>query len=418
MKDLKSSDGPEVRSVLVIDDSPTIHKVVGHTLRKQGLEVVHVQDGASGIAKAKEIKPTLILLDFLMPGMNGYQVSKELGQLDELERIPIVLMSAKGEMMGEKLVRSMGIVDFITKPFSPDALAAVVQHAIDKYVDGSLEFDVEVQPLLEVGERRPDDEPTNQDLSDPRGRVALRGNLGMIPAAETFQLLKFQAHTGILHIARGKAHLEVFLREGSIIFARAANVEAEFLLGRFLVESKAISAHDLEVFLDNRRGTSKLLGEQLVKLGHITQSELKDALGRQTEELMYEALRWGEGEFAFYVTENLPVLAREAGLVLSVDQILMEGFRRVDEWGMIEREIRDFDMVLARSQDATGVIKQVELTPDEDRILSLVDGKRSIKDLVRESRRGSFDVCMLLFRLLSSRIIRKRSGREGSENPS
>ncbi len=195
-------------------------------------------------------------------------------------------------------------------------------------------------------------------------------------------------------------------------------MEAEFLLGRFLVESKAISAHDLEVFLDNRRGTSKLLGEQLVKLGHISQSELKKALARQTEELMYEALRWGEGEFAFYVTENLPLLAREADLVLSVDQILMEGFRRVDEWGMIEREIRDFDTVLARSLDATGVIKQIELTQEEDRILGLVDGKRSIKDLVRESRRGSFDVCMLLFRLLSSRIIRKRSEQEGPENPS
>ncbi|MBN2493339.1 MAG: response regulator [Deltaproteobacteria bacterium] len=395
------------RRVLVIDDSPTIHKVIGHTLNKLGLEVISIHDGESCIAKVREIKPDVVLLDFLMPGMNGYQVCKALGESDDLDKIPIVLMSAKGEMMGEKLVKTMGIVDFITKPFSPEALSTVIQHAIDKYIDSGAEENPD--PLLPVGERKPEDLPTSEDLSDPRGRVALRGNLGMIPAAEIFQLLKFQAHTGILHIARGQAHLEIFLRDGAVIFARAAHVDDEFLLGRFLIESGAISARDLEVFLESRRGTSKLLGEQLVKLNHISQDDLKQALRQQTEELMYEVLRWGEGEFAFYVTENLPIESREAELELSVDQVLMEGFRRVDEWGLIEKEIREFDMVLARCQDATGVIKQIKLDQDEDRVLALVNGKRTIKDIVRASRRSSFDVCKVLYRLLSSRIVRKRS---------
>lgn len=396
--------------VLVIDDSPTIHKVVAHTLKRMGLEVIHVRDGQNGVAKACELQPDVILLDFLMPGMNGYQVCKALGEEDSLEQVPIVLMSAKGELMGEKLVKTMGIVDFITKPFSPDAVATVVQHAIDKYVAGELQREPTGPGILPVGERKPEDAPSQADLSDPRGHVAMRGNLGMIPVAEIFQLLKFQSHTGILHMARGRAHLEVFMRDGMVTFARAVGVDEEFLLGRFLTEVGAISARDLDVFLQSRpEATRRLLGEQLVRLGHVEQAQLNEALALQTEELMYEAIRWGEGEFAFYITESLPVETREAALQLSVDQILMEGFRRVDEWGMIEKEIRSFDTVLAPSRDSTGVIKQIQLEPDEERVLALVDGRRTIKDIIRDSRRSSFDACKVLYRLLSSRIVRKRS---------
>ncbi|HOX46662.1 MAG TPA: response regulator [Myxococcota bacterium] len=406
------------RRVLVIDDSPTIHKVIEHTLKRLGHEVIHVRDGQSGVAKAIETHPHAILLDFMMPGMNGYQVCKALSEQGSLEGVPVVLMSAKGEMMGEKLVRTMGIVDFITKPFSPEGLATVIQHVLETYGrPDSRPPEVSRPPLVPVGERKPEDLPTSLDLSDPRGRVALRGNLGMVPAAEVFQLLKFQSHTGILHIARGAAHIEFFMRDGAVAYARADKLDEEFLLGRFLVEGGAITARDLEMFLENRKGTSRLIGEQLVKLGHLTQEQLNDAIGRQTAELVYETVRWGEGEFAFYVSENLPVEAREAGLSFHVDGLLMEGFRRVDEWGQIEKEIRDFDIVLAPSRDATGVIKKIRLEPEEERMLALVDGSRCIREVIRVSRRGSFEVCKILFRLLSARIIRKRSaaGDEGGQ---
>jgi CheY-like chemotaxis protein len=402
--------------VLVIDDSPTIHKVIEHALKPTGMQLVYARDGKSGLSKAKELKPDLILLDFMMPGLNGYQVCKQLCDISELENTPVILMSAKGETVGDKLVKTMGIVDYISKPFSPEALATVTQHAIEKYVEGGGEETAEAEPLLKVGERSPDAEPSSAELTDPRGKAAIRGILGMIPPGDVFQLLKFQAQTGILHLARGQAHLEVFIREGGIAFARAQNVDEEFLLGRFLIETGALDAGDLEQFLQSRRGTSKLLGEQLVKTGHITKEQLLEALEKQTEALMYEALRWGEGEFAFFVTEKLPAEAREADLHVPIDGIMLEGFRRVDEWGMVEKEIKNFDMVLSPARDSTGVIKRVELEPDEKRILSLVDGKRTIKDVIRNSRRSSFDVCKILYRLLSARIIRKRSPREPGED--
>src|SRR5436309_229245 len=106
--------------VLVVDDSPTILKVVQIVLTRAGFSVLLAEDGVGGLELARAEKPDLILLDFIMPRMNGYQVCQTLAAESELKDIPVVLMSAKGDQIGERFVKAMGIVDYVTKPFSPE----------------------------------------------------------------------------------------------------------------------------------------------------------------------------------------------------------------------------------------------------------------------------------------------------------
>jgi len=119
--------------VLVIDDSPTITKVVQLVLTKAGFRVDTAPDGEAGLIALRASRPAMVLLDFVMPKMNGYQFCRELNADPKLRDIPVVLMSAKGDQVGERFVKVMGIVDYITKPFSPEAITAVVQHTIGKY---------------------------------------------------------------------------------------------------------------------------------------------------------------------------------------------------------------------------------------------------------------------------------------------
>src|SRR5215203_1930712 len=135
--------------VLVIDDSPTITKVVQLVLTKAGYQVQTAADGEAGLAQVRAQRPALILLDFVMPRMNGYQFCRELVSDAKLRDIPVVLMSAKGDQVGERFVKVMGIVDYITKPFSPEAITAVVQHSIAKYSQPGTEDD---NPSLVTGE--------------------------------------------------------------------------------------------------------------------------------------------------------------------------------------------------------------------------------------------------------------------------
>src|SRR5690348_18258446 len=88
--------------VLVIDDSPTITKVVQLVLTKAGYRVDIAADGEQGLAAARGDRPALILLDFVMPRMNGYQFCRELNADAKLRDIPVILMSAKGDQVRER----------------------------------------------------------------------------------------------------------------------------------------------------------------------------------------------------------------------------------------------------------------------------------------------------------------------------
>jgi len=172
-----------------------------------------------------------------------------------------------------------------------------------------------------------------------------------------------------------------------------------------------MSRQDLDLFLEGRQPqsrTGKPIGQQLVKMNYVNDGEVKAALVRQTQERIFELLRWPSGKFTFTTTRELPQLAADAALSLDVDGILMEGFRRVDEWHLIEREIDDFDAVFLRNEEAVQNVGRARLTREELVVLELVNGKNTVKDIVRQSRMASFDVSKMLFRLLSIKVIRRR----------
>lgn len=468
--------------ILVIDDSPTILKVVQLVLSKAGYIVDVAETGELGLELARKLRPKLILLDFVMPKMNGYQVCRALSADPELANIPVVLMSAKGDQVGERFVKVMGIVDYITKPFSPEAITAVAQHTIGKYSDPasdltrrvnigqSTEADTEagirsvqegkqakaqalddlrqrivaaiaprLTSLIELVQAGQDPDTSDEEgtidteaialatrsvlddsmlkrlfldslpiFEDAEIGLSLRGDVRVIPIAEVLQLLDAQKQSGVLQITRGDAKIEVYFRDGQVDLAVSSNLSREYLLGRFVVESELISIEDLTGFLESRKPGSKLLGGQLVKLGYISESELKIVLKQQSRELIYEALRWNFGSFQFIATRELPVAGVDAMLGMEVEGILMEGFRRVEEWHLIEREISDFDTIFLRNEDAVAQMGRGRLTREELTVLELVNGKNTVKELVRESRMGSYEVCKMLFRLLSIKLVRKR----------
>jgi hypothetical protein len=214
--------------------------------------------------------------------------------------------------------------------------------------------------------------------------------------------------------AEGTTEIAVFFKQGRIELALAEGLPEEFLIGRYLVEQGAISRQDLDLFLQSRAEKpeesppSTPMGAQLVKLSYVTEADLKQALKRQTQERVYELLRWPSGRFAFNASRELDPRALDAALALDVDGILMEGFRRVDEWHLIEREVDDFDTIYLRNEEAVQNVGKAKLTREELQILDLINGKNSVKDLVRHSRMGSFDVSKMIFRLLSIKLIRRR----------
>lgn len=123
--------------VLSVDDSRVIRKLVTKFLTAEGFEVMTAVDGKEGIVKAKEFMPDLILLDFVMPGMNGYQVCQALQDDEQLRDIPVILASSQGEKVGEKFVQKHGVKGYLMKPFQPEELLGKIWQVLGALEEGT-----------------------------------------------------------------------------------------------------------------------------------------------------------------------------------------------------------------------------------------------------------------------------------------
>jgi twitching motility two-component system response regulator PilG len=121
--------------ILVVDDSPTVRKIVKVTLTKMGCQVVMAEDGLEALAKIEDEKPDLILLDIIMPRMDGYQVCSLIKKKPHYKHIPVVMLSGKDGFFDKVRGRLAGSTGYITKPFQPHVLTETVEkHLTDQRV--------------------------------------------------------------------------------------------------------------------------------------------------------------------------------------------------------------------------------------------------------------------------------------------
>jgi two-component system alkaline phosphatase synthesis response regulator PhoP len=120
--------------ILVIDDEPTIVNLVQAYLKPEGYEVFTATDGPSGLKAARAFKPDLIVLDVMLPGMDGLEL---LSRLRRESQVYVILLTARTEETDKIVGLSVGADDYVTKPFSPRELVARVKAALRRIQTGS-----------------------------------------------------------------------------------------------------------------------------------------------------------------------------------------------------------------------------------------------------------------------------------------
>jgi len=454
--------------VLVVDDSPTIRKVVANVLTRAGYEVGHAGDGAQALSVLKRDKYNLALVDFVMPKVNGFEFCKKLREDQELRDLPVVLMSAKADKIREHFLRQTGALDAITKPFDPRALLLMVEASLQKVEEGKRRRSESVPPesggqpgvettladpfggppasmraavpeafLRRVGEaialsaqhvkgttardgvaalRNAIGEDglagLYSELAGATANAVLSGDLSAIPLAEILQLLQLQRQTGILTVFDSKTEVQIAMRDGLVDLATSRGAADEFRLGRYVIELGTLDRQQLDDFIKRERssGKARLLGDALVAEGILSRDDIGKALERQTSELIYDVLRWTRGRFVFdHGATRTEASAAQLGL--PVASIVMEGFRRVDEWRLMEGALGDFEQVFYRDPGAIEAMGTSRLTREERALLMAVDGERNVREVIGAVSMGSFDVCKILYQFVQSRLIRRRDTR-------
>jgi hypothetical protein len=238
--------------------------------------------------------------------------------------------------------------------------------------------------------------------------AVLAGDLGFISLAELLQMLELQRQTGALRITYGTQEIVLYLATGRVDFARSSNLDVSFRLGRFLVEDGVVTREQLEPMLDGSRPGERLLGEELERRGVAKGEQVREALRRQTSELVYEAVRWRQGRFTFNVGDTCPEAAM-AQLSLAPGGLLMEGYRRVDEWQLIEGSFKFDDVLIPDPIAVERLSERSQLEPLEELVLATIDGKRKVRQIVDDIDASTFDVCKALHQFLNSGVVRRKS---------
>ena len=448
--------------ILVVDDSATIRKVVCGILARNNFVPIGAADGIQAIQLVAQEKPDLMLVDFVMPRMNGYQLCMALKE--RKQNIPVVLMSAKGDRIRGKFVQQTGALDAITKPFDARGLIAVIESALSKMDSARTSTEQRSeddalpsreswgdrtsrnQSLLRLADRLAEllvnhATPSNGPLPDKNEisyafaqaltaevtselaqgfseanlaeneREILSGDLASISIAEILQLLEAQRKSGLLTLSHGRVRVTMHLGEGNLDFAHHTGLPPEFLLGRYLVDTKALTRQDLERHIEAAKAASQRLGNFLVSEDILSQETIENALAQQTAELVYEVVRWRNGRFRFTQGSSEPDDEERAPaqLKLRTAGLVMEGFRRVDEWRLIEDSF-DFGDVLFRDELYIETLSDhQEIRPEEKQALSLIDGERTVGEILDAMGGSSFESCKILYRLLNGRLVKRRA---------
>jgi CheY-like chemotaxis protein len=121
------------KKVLVVDDEEFVRQLIQIKLKFCGIETIEAGNGIDAVEKAISEKPDLILLDVMMPRMNGFEACQRLKTIPETAHIPIVMLTARGDPSAKERGENAGALEYLTKPFSPQKLAERVIEILNQF---------------------------------------------------------------------------------------------------------------------------------------------------------------------------------------------------------------------------------------------------------------------------------------------
>ena len=228
----------------------------------------------------------------------------------------------------------------------------------------------------------------------------LKGTLDDFTLPDVFRLMSFSRKTGRLDITRRAGQGKVFFRDGEVYFAETS-ISRE-ALGQKLIRAKLLTEGQLNRALDQNATTGARVGEILVDQGLLTVEQIEGTVRLQIEDAVFDLLRWELGDFIWNPGVEVEP---EVFISVSVENLIMEAARRLDELEVIKRKIPSLGTILVMAPTPPEGAVEINITPDEWRILVLVDGTRSVGDIANTFGLDEFSAMRTFYGLVSAGLV-------------
>lgn len=231
--------------------------------------------------------------------------------------------------------------------------------------------------------------------------LPLTGNLKSDSLPRVLSHLNRQRVNGTLIVKNSSVTKRIFIKKGEAIFASSTYEDDR--LGEMLLKAGKITVQQYDRSVEMLKKTGKRQGAILVELGYLTPKDLFWGVKYQVTEIIYSLFQFEDADYEFDGSE----LKEDEVIILkmSMGNLIYEGVKRIENWTRIRKEMPDTETVLKLSDDPLSLFREIELTTQDKKILSLVDGKRTIKKIIEDSWLNSFEALKALYLLWSIGIV-------------
>jgi CheY-like chemotaxis protein len=446
----------EAARILAVDDSLTIRRLLETVLTGAGYVVDFAATGQEGVDRARASPPDLVLLDYVLPDMKGVDVAAALGQSESTRNVPILVMSAKNDDLRPLFRPFAAVAGFLSKPFTPGEVCFLVGDLVAR-IKGTAGEPAEAapsftRPQLEAGARAlyahlrerfariPEWSPGLADAAPapyfakriltpelmdkllrglaPVLRDAVTGSGGAAPDGSSLQ-----GHTSVLALPRllrdlgesgrtGRLTVEhpprktfLYLRRGDLVFATHDHPDDYARTGE--ASLAGVPPQQLEAARVEQRRSGTPLFVSLAAAGAAPAARLSDLLASLGKRVLMEALEAGPAPFRWHDLPVLPDYVEAHASSYSFEQLRLERLRRVDDWAQIELQVSSLHTVFHRAPGFSRKLSEFELDAKERRVLTLVNGRRNVQQLVEKTGLPTFEVFHVLFRAAQVDLIRR-----------
>lgn len=234
--------------------------------------------------------------------------------------------------------------------------------------------------------------------------MALVGNIRDFGLSDFLYLVDRGYKTGCLHLDRLDESASLYFEKGKLVTASRkehAGPLTDLLMSRGKLTPQQ-GQHAAQVQQSNG-GTT--LSQVLVDLNYISRDDLQKLLQQHIEESVYSLFGWPDGEFRFEQNQRPEPVAPIMPTPLPVEHLIMEGVRRIDEWGQIKERIPSTDMVVRFVEQPGEKAKGVQLAAEEWRVFARINGKDTLAEIAKKTGLGDFDVCRIVYGFLTAGLV-------------
>lgn len=392
----------EAKRILIIDDDKALADLLAGFFKNAGFDARTVLKGKEGISMFSDFKPHLVLLDILLPDINGLDALKQLREKKAAEHCAFILMSGimKDQKTRTESVSKHGADAFVEKPFKVRELhntllkclgLETIEEKAPSKTAANPAASVASSPAAAKGPKAP-------VIPEPNVTIEA-GELGSVDIPRILAAFFTAKVSGVLKVNSQDTVKAIYFEEGKPIFA-ASNTPAD-RLGEIAVRMGQVTKEQVDAALKICNDHTRI-GTALVQSNAISASDLYSLIQLQVREMILSLFAWASGRYAFSFED---LAGRELiKLQTPPADLVIEGIKRFYNLERLDRMIVSRDRVLAKHDNPHFRFQQLHLAGVDAKIFDLINGKRSIAQIIADIKQPPMPVLQIIYALLAMKV--------------